>query len=88
MSDETPRINLIIANPELRKQLQELVITDFEKFLQKAPVDDLQIFICAELVKGRSHQGIKNALARHGISVPRSTVGDRCKKCPDDPGKK
>jgi len=79
---KAPRIDLIIANPELRKQLQELAVVDLEKFLQKCNIDQVQIFICAELEKSRSHQAIVNSLARHGVQIARSSVGERCKKCP------
>lgn len=82
MSDEQPRINLIIANPELRRQLQEMAVVDLERFLQKCKIDQVQIFICAELEKSRSHQAIVNSLARHGITIARSSVGEKCKKCP------
>ena len=83
MSERRKQLNLIMATPDLKRALQELAMLDFESFLRKAQIDEVQIFICAESAKARSYQAIANSLKRHGVEISRSTVFDRCKKCPD-----
>jgi len=80
MSDEQ-KPNLIMENKELRRQLQEMAMLDFEKFLLKIGADQIQIFVCAEAMKSRSYQAIMNSLNRHGIKLTRQAVGARCRKC-------
>lgn len=69
------------ANPELRKQLRELGMLNFDKLLRLLGVDQVQVVICAEHEKDLSYQEISDKLAEHGIRMSRQSVGDRCKKC-------
>lgn len=81
MSKEQQKPNLIMAIPDLRKELQEMAMMDLEKFLLKVGADQIQIFVCAEAMKSRSYQAIVNSLNRHGVKLTRQAVGERCRKC-------
>ncbi len=74
-----------IIFPDLEKQLQELATLDFQKFLQLAKVDTLQIYVCMEKQKGKTLQQIVNAAKHKGLEISKTTVHDRCKKCSDNP---
>ncbi len=81
------RLNMILATPGLKEQLRELALLDFDALLEILAVDDVQVFICAESAKDKSVQQITNRLKAYGVKMGRSTVGERCQKCPEKPDK-
>jgi len=62
---------------ELDKRLLNLALKDFEGFCLVAGVDKERAYICLAKKAGKSIRTIHNT-----TGIPRSTIGDICKKCP------
>lgn len=63
---------------ELDKKLIKLAADNFDEFCLITAVDKVQAFICIERKKGKSIRQINIS-----SGIPRSTIGDICKKCPN-----
>lgn len=62
---------------DLDKKLIKLAADNFDEFCLIAGVDKTQAFVCIERKKGKSIRQIQIS-----SGIPRSTIGDICKKCP------
>lgn len=61
---------------ELEKHLQELAVTDWNKFIELTGIDTVQVSICLQRKKGKSMRQIAQK-----TGMPVGTVQRRCKKC-------
>jgi len=62
---------------EIEKELREMAVTDWNKFKMITGLDIVQYTICKQKKKGTSIRAIANRM-----KMPRTTINDRCKKCP------
>lgn len=67
-----------LSFPDLKDQLQELALLDWDKFLKLTGVDVVQVVICNEKAKKKSLQQIANK-----VKLSKGAVQNRCKKCRD-----
>lgn len=63
---------------KIDKMLKELALTDWDEFLLVTGLDKVQITICVERKRKKS---IRQIAQKTGL--PKSTVSDKCKKCPN-----
>lgn len=61
---------------DVEKFLQELAVTDWNKFVQITGLDTLQVSICQQRKKGKS---IRQIARKTGM--PPASIQSRCKKC-------
>lgn len=61
---------------EVKNELQQLALTDWNKFLSITGIDVSSLEICKRRKKGQTLQQIANAM-----QMPRSSVQSRCKTC-------
>lgn len=61
---------------EVKNELRQLALTNFDKFLEVTGVDLTTLKICKQHERGKSLQQIANLM-----QMPKTTISRRCKVC-------